>query len=167
MKNLKVIKDERGYALIEVLILVAVISILSAVALPKISNSFKVVYSRYVMQNIYSELRFLQTVARTSSFNKESVMNISIVEKIGATFIVKVSSNQYILDMTNNPIRRYNLAPNFSFEKPLSMRVTSTGTVMDKNNNNSGHVILKRGSDSCKPIIIFDSVGRIRTSLNY
>ena len=167
MKNLKIMRDERGYALIEILILIAVIAILSAAVLPKISNSFKVVCSRYIMQNIYSELRFLQTVARTANFDKENtVMNMPIVEKVGGTFSVRVVSNQYVFRMTGQSIRRYNLPPNFSFEKTLYMRITSSGTIKDNDSNNSGQVRLKRGTELCKPFIVFDSVGRIRTVNN-
>ena len=157
------VRNERGYAVIEVLFLVTVIGILSSIVIPKVDNAFKTVYSDYLMKSLYSELRFIQSSSRINSFNKDDVFNINKNDK----FFIIISSNtkrRYRIKMSDETeIRKYNLRPNFFFENDFYLTVSREGIIKEHFNKNvSDRIKLTYDSQICNPVIVFDSVGRIR-----
>ena len=165
MKKLKCIIDERGYALIEVVFLMAVIAILSATVIPKIGEGMKTAQADYLMKSLYSELRFMQTAKRITPDNKENVLG---VYKQTTSFVV-ISSNenkQYRIRFSNNEeFRKYKLPPNLSFKEDFSIKIIDEGLVSNSKSNNkySGSIVLiDNFNKQYKPFIVFDSVGRIR-----
>lgn len=161
------IMNERGYALIEVVFLIAVIAVLSAVAIPKMSNGLQIAQADYLMKSLYSELRFMQAAKRISSYQEEDVLSVS---KPTRSFIV-ISSNdnkQYRIRLDDDDeVRKYKLPSNLSFKNDFSIRMTYEGVVSNarSSNKNSGNIVLIDNlNKQYKPFIVFDSVGRIRFS---
>ena len=167
MKNKNLINDERGYALIEVIFLVTVIAILSSVVVPQISNSLKIVQSDYLMKTIYSEFRFIQATSRVTTYKKTTEET--------DIFQTNKTINKFFLDGNDKNIkityydtfRSYELPPGFYFENKFAVSASRIGIFKDlftTNSTTSSHIKLMNNSKSCKPVIVFDSVGRVRFS---
>ena len=166
---MKYLKNQRGYAMIELILVLTTISILSSVVLPNISNSFKTAYVNYEMQNLYSEMRFIQAATRICTFNNEDVFSLATKEKYDSakSFIIQkndFTKNSYALSFNNNYIRQHYIASTFSF--PHTLSISSNEKCNIKNFNNASFTLyLTKNSVECKPYIVVDSVGRIRFSL--
>ena len=159
--------NERGYAFIEVVLLIAVIAILSAAVIPKIGNGMKIAQADYLMKSLYGDLRFMQTAKRITSYKKEEIM---VVNK-STSSLVAISSNekkQYRIRFGDTEeLRKYKLPANLSFKKNFSIQMSIEGILSNANSNNehSGSIILTDNlNKQYKPFIVFDSVGRIRFS---
>ena len=161
MNNFKLSKDEKGYALIEVLFLVTVISILSAIALPKVENAFKTVYADYLMKTLYSEIRFLQSSVRISYYNDEDAFS---EKKIIRPFRINIKNEKYYVETFKDKkeLRVYYMRPNFSFERSHYHIMLSPEGILNTGIGPSNSLILTFDSKECNPKIVFDSVGRIR-----
>lgn len=161
----KILKNERGYAIIEVVLLTAVIAILSSIVLPKVNEGFKSVYADYLMKSLYIELRFMQSASRINSYSTDDVFK---VYKPFKTFRARSSNEnrnyRVRIGDSNEPVRIYHLRPNFNFERDFSFTTSPKGTLSDSrsSSSNSNHVKLQFDSKVCGSIIVFDSVGRIR-----
>ena len=161
MNRFKLSKDERGYALIEILFLVTVISILSAIALPRVENAFKIVYADYFMKTLYSEIRFLQSSMRICYYNIEDAF---YEKKKVRTFSMSISNTNYniVLPRENKVLRSYSMRSNFSFKYNYIFLSTTSEGNLNSLNGSSNSLILTFNSKDCNPAIVFDSVGRIR-----
>ena len=164
----KYLKNEKGYALIEVVFLITVIAILSSIVIPKISSELKIAHADYLMKSLYSEIRFMQTAKRMSTYKESIILPIS---KTSKSFVLVSSdkSKQFRLRMGNSEeIRKYKLPSYFSFENDFFISAKDEGIIYDSFSNSSNHIKLIDNSTNkaYKPFIIFDSVGRIRFSNN-
>ena len=159
-------QKERGYALIEIVFLVAIIAILSSVIIPKISNELQIAQADYLMKSLYSELRFMQAAQRINVYKKEDILPVNKKMK----FFILVSNNdnkRYRIRFDNSEeLRKYKLPSNFSFEDDFYLVITEGGTVSNNfTSKNSDTIRLKDNIGKFyKPFIVFDSVGRIRFS---
>lgn len=163
-----VVRNERGYAIIEVIFLVAVIAILSSIILPQINRAYQIVYADHVMKNVYGGLRFIQGANRIAYFRKEGVL--SIPKKGTSIYFNNYGKNLYKITIGDDiTLYNYNLVPTFEFERKFYMIVNGDGILhdFDAPGRTSGHLTLKRNSSNLKPIIVFDSVGRIRLTRNF
>ena len=162
VKGLKLPKDEKGYALIEVLLLTTVIAVLASIVIPKVNEGFKTVYADYLMKSLYSELRFMQSSSRINSYSTDDVFK---VHKTSKTFraVSSNSNRRYRIINIDGSIRTYNLRPNFYFENDFSFTISSKGTIKEHmTGSSSNNVKLTFDSKVCGSIIVYDSVGRIR-----
>ena len=163
--------NQKGYALIEIIFLVAVIAILSKIILPNINESMKVAKSNYLMKTLYSEIRFNQSLTRISDFNKDQVFENTA--QIYSPHVVYHNEDNFFVNRVTGKnsdlqkfLRKYYLDKNFSFETEFNMSYNSKGTLNNSlpKNSNSGHISLRYNNLDCKPFIIFNSVGRLRLS---
>ena len=159
--------NERGYALIEVVFLIAVIAILSATVIPKIGNELQVAQADYLMKSLYVELRFMQVSIKTSTYKKEDVLPTA-GKKISSFVVVgNNTKKQYRIRLNDDEeLRKYKLPYNFSFANNFFLGTTYNGTLSDSLNNKNSDTIklIDNKGKSYKPFIVFDSVGRIRFS---
>ena len=160
--------NEKGYALIEVVFLVAVIAVLSSIAIPKISNEFQTMQAEYLMKSLYSELRFMQAARRINSYKQQDEEIIQA--RNNGAYCILISSNEkkrYRLTLVyDEELRRYNLPSNFAFTDNFYIVITPIGALKEAfSGRTSGTIKLKDNSGKeYKPFIVFDSVGRIRFS---
>ncbi|MBR1728284.1 MAG: hypothetical protein IJ728_02030 [Selenomonadaceae bacterium] len=151
--------------MIEVIFLIGVIAVLAKIVLPNISNSFQVVYSNYVIKNIYADLRYVQAANKISVFNRDYKEIFYTYNKPCGIFYAR-SSNKYfgtVLRNNNNLLRENKLVKNFSFNKIGLMTFSSEG-IPNFFGSKSGHLNLIKNSSNCSPYIVYDSVGRLRLS---
>ena len=159
-------QKESGYALIEIVFLVAIIAILSSIIIPKISNELQIAQADYLIKSLYSELRFMQAAQRINVYKKEDILPVNKKMK----FFILVSNNdnkRYRIRFDNSEeLRKYKLPSNFSFEDDFYLVITEGGTVSNNfTSTNSDTIRLKDNKGKFyKPFIVFDSVGRIRFS---
>lgn len=161
-------RNEKGYALIEVVFLVAIVAILSSIAVPKISNELQIAQADYLMKSLYSELRFMQAARRTSAYKEESLLpaykNMNSLNLVSSN----INKRYRIRFGDNEELRRYNLPSAFSFEKDFFITVMDSGTLsndfLDDGYSGNIKLINNRTHKLYKPFIVFDSVGRIRFS---
>ena len=159
-------QKESGYALIEIVFLVAIIAILSSIIIPKISNELQIAQADYLIKSLYSELRFMQAAQRINVYKKEDILPVNKKMK----FFILVSNNdnkRYCIRFDNSEeLRKYKLPSNFSFEDDFYLVITEGGTVSNNfTSTNSDTIRLKDNKGKFyKPFIVFDSVGRIRFS---
>ena len=168
MYNFNIMRNEKGYAFIEIVFLVAIIAILSSIVVPKISNEFQIAQADYLMKSLYSELRFMQAARRTSAYEDKSFFPTS--KKMKSLSLISGNTNKRYSVRFNNDeeIRRYNLPPNFSFENNFFIAVMDGGILSNSvlNGGYSGNIKLinNKTHKVYKPFIVFDSVGRVRFS---
>ena len=161
----RLILNERGYAMIEIVFLISIIAIFSSLAIPNVFNSFKTVYVEYEIRNLYGELRFMQTASRIMNFNNEDIFQNAMSNKKIVYLYTNIFDDKYSLVIRSDLIRKHNLAPNFTFNNKDHVRFLNEG-IMHVDKGVRGNIFLKRNSEDCKPLIKFDSVGRIRIIYN-
>ncbi len=66
MNNLK---NQRGFATLEILLVAAIITILSTVAVPKMARILDKVCLDYELKHLYSDLNFARSIGKSSSVN--------------------------------------------------------------------------------------------------
>ena len=163
--DMKSIKNEHGYAMVEIVFLITVIAILASIILPKVSHSFQTVQADYFIKTIYSELRFIQATSRVTSYRKDKIF-----EDYNTTPSFSVTSfNPNIrVEFRDHVFRKYIMPSYLSFEQDFSITINNEGIIRNSKgkSSNSGNILLKNGSEKFKPVIVYDSVGRIRFSEN-
>ena len=150
-------KNQKGFATIEIIFLIVIISVLSAVAVPKISKIIEKVSLDYEVKKFYSELRFAQTINRSATF-KQKVFSKPVPNDQPVIFRV-YNSKSYRLERNGILVRpSHQMSRNISLERSNSMKdiYFDTNGVHDK----SGSVKIKSNVGTVK--IVFDSVGRWR-----
>ena len=153
--------NERGYAMIEVVFLISIVAILLSLAIPNVINSFKTAYVEYEIRNLYGELRFMQTASRVMNFNNKDIFKNITFNKDILYLYTNIFDDKYSLVIRTDLIRKHSLAPNFTFNNKDHVRFSNEG-IMHVDKGVSGTIFLKRDLENCKPLIKFDSVGRIR-----
>ena len=144
------LKDERGYAMIEVLLGIMIIAILTSAALSNLNNSFKTVYSNYVITSTYSKINFIRAFSRIDHPNFSEM-------KGSSPLWLYFYRRSYFFYINRQEVFKQYLSPNFSFDKahqikfmPNSMQATQ------------GHINLYYGSEVLKPAIVINNAGRVR-----
>lgn len=157
------VKNEHGYAMIEIVFLITVIAILSSIILPKVSHSLQTVQADHFIKTVYSELRFVQATSRVTSYNKEKIFG---KQNLNFAFSVTSFSPNIRVKLHNNLLRKYTMPSYLSFEQDFSINISNEGILNNSKGKNptSGSIVLKNGSKRLKPVIVYDSVGRIRFS---
>ena len=163
MENKFVIKNERGYALIEVVFVITVIAILFSIVAPKIVKSLQTVQADYFMKTVYSELRFIEATKRVAPTEDSDIFKMELQPKV---FIIKSQRQNIKVTINNETYRSYKMPSDFNFEKNFEILVSNRGIFNDikSQNKNSVTIRLKNDSKNLKPYIVFDSVGRLRFS---
>ena len=167
--------NERGFAMIEVLLAVSIFAVISLIALTNVNNSFKTVYVNHEIINLYSKMRFLQNANRICNYNQEDVFHYltpnSGNQKINIFRIESSKKNRYNLDIAGNDLDEHKLLTNFSFEDNFYIytnyeKVTSTIRNSYASNPVAFKLKILNHDEICNPVIIVDSVGRIRINDN-
>lgn len=163
----KLRRDEKGYALIEIVFLVAIIAILSSIIVPKIGNELQIAQADYLMKSLYSEIRFMQAARRTSAYKDELILPNKKMKSL--SLISSNTNKRYRIRFDDSEeLRRYNLPSSFSFENNFFIAVMDGGILSNSvlNGGYSGNIKLinNKTHKVYKPFIVFDSVGRVRFS---
>ena len=162
------VKNQYGFATLEIVMVVAIVAVLSTVAVPKMARTLDKVFLDYETKNLYSELNFARSIGKSSTFEgslfavedskhkteiwiygqnypTNSVKNRHIIKRTSVT-----RENFYIHNLTNDiklTFNKGNEILKISFDNPSRYSsFSNTLTLTSKFNRQSK--------------IIFDSVGR-------
>lgn len=151
--------SEKGFATIEIILLTLIISVLTAATVPKISKMLDKVSLDYETKKMYSELRFVQSVDRSATFDdaffSNKIPNSKTVRfQASSTFykIFREDDSQLIRPRHN---MSKNISLTFSSDKIKNFWFEPYGKV-----SANGTITIK--SDVGTRKMIFDSVGRWR-----
>ena len=155
------IKMQKGVATLEMVLFLAVITLLACVAVPKISQVFDRVSLDYETKKFYSELRFVQAIDRSAKF-ETGTFSQKINSPSGDYVFLQISpeGKNYSVIRNGRQIRRKHiLSKNISITYSNGLQKIYFDP--DGTNSKSGHVTLQTRRGSIVQIY-FDSVGRWR-----
>lgn len=158
-------KNQKGYAIIETLIFAMIISILASFAVPKVINELKVSQANYLMQSLYSEIRYVQALSRIANYERDTVFGIH--QSTYPPYVSCYNSNgSMVVRISDISVaRRYILPKNFAFHKDFHLYLSAKGIPNEMSSQKySGTITLRYNSKPMKPSITFNSVGRFRFS---
>lgn len=155
-------QNQRGFATLEIILVIMIISLLAEVALPNMASMVDVAQVEYEMKSL------LSTLDATKSLNKNSHFKPEIFEYVPELN----NARQQIYLRINYDKGTYQIVSNL--EGINEMHELPTGFAIEKNaklnnpiefdKNNDGHITIT-SRYGVKRYIIFDSVGRWRGSL--
>ncbi len=158
---------QKGLATLEIILATMIIAILASSAVPNAARLIDSVSLDYETKRLYSELRFIQEMSRSTTISDIGTGGTGIITDTGAepTLIIYPDKNYYQVFRAadeNNPIREpHYLSKGIKISSPKNkISFNSDG----KADINSNHITLTSRFGKNK-YLIFDSVGRIRASL--
>ena len=163
---------QKGFATLEIIFLVLIISILTTVAVPQASRLVEKISLDYEQKRLYSELKYCQTLSRSDSVNDVGMSGALPAVQSTAAVMHFIGGRSYEIQRSNKPIRkRYKLSNGVTFS--LNNNGNFRIQFIDENkyringSNISGErtIVLKpkvTRDNQTVPTIVFDSVGRIR-----
>ena len=158
---------QKGFASLEIIFAVVIISILATVAVPNAANFFDRVALDYEQKKLYSELQYLRTLNRTDTVNSTG-MNMAnffsskITVNQRAMLEINRDTNSYRILREEKPIREVHYFSNgvqFSKETNVPARIYFDTSGYS---NVTGASIVLASRRGVKAKIVFDSVGRLR-----
>lgn len=151
------LKNQRGFAMPEILLVAAIIAVLSTIALPRMSYILDKVYLDYELKHLYSDLNFARDLSKSVGYNPTAVGDGNYSrEKI--RFRINYKSNKTEIHCTRDG------KPDFVFNKHNLLN----GITFDKNSGikdlefNESLTITLKSQFNNKAYIRIDTVGRIR-----
>ena len=153
---------QKGIATLEIILAIMIIAILATVAVPNAVRLIDRVSLDYETKRLYSELRFIQEMSRSSTISAIGTGGTGIIkgndEKPTLKFYSEKNYYQVFKD-ADNPLREpHYLSYGVKISSPKNeINFDSDG----KANINSDHLTLTSRLGKEKKIV-FDSVGRIR-----
>ncbi|MBR1646680.1 MAG: prepilin-type N-terminal cleavage/methylation domain-containing protein [Selenomonadaceae bacterium] len=158
---------QKGFASLELIFAVLIISILATVAVPKAANFVDRAALDYEKKRLYSELQYLRTLSRTitvdsTGMHMPSFFSSKITVNQPALFDINRDTNSYRILRENKSIREVHYFSNgvkFSKETDVPTRIFFDAAGYSNVKSKSIVLTSRRG---VKAKIIFDSVGRIR-----
>jgi len=149
--------NQRGFALLEVIFVTAIISTLALVAVPKFNQTLDKLTLDYEMKRFCNTVEFISSMNRTASYNPEVFSNKIASGKDIVNLEIADDGKSY---QPGNKLYKNILPTGFSIEPTDKIVFSPSGR-----HNYSGTItITSRLGDTAE--IIFDSVGRWRGSRN-
>ena len=145
-------KNQRGLATLEVILVIMIIAVLVTVALPKASRMLDAVRLDYEMK------KFLSTLDFAKSLNKNAYYQPEIF--VGNISGDNANALQIILSNTSYSLKRKGIIIHEPYNLPEGFSIQGINPIYFSQSNN-GHVTLT-SRQNFNRYIIFDSVGRWR-----
>ena len=159
---------QKGFATLEIILVLLIIGLLMSVAIPNAQRAIDRAALDYETKNLYSDLRYLQSISRSGKF-----LNLGMGERsfsFGDNPYMQISTeyNTYQLLRGNVPIREthrmqngISITTNFS-KKDTIIIFDSTGKATNAGGSALSGTITLTSRYGKPETIVFDSVGRIR-----
>lgn len=162
---------QKGFASLEIIFAVIIISILATVAVPNVANFVDRSALDYEQKRLYSELQYLRTLNRTDTvlstgMNMANFFKSKITVNQRAVLEINSETNSYRILREEKPIREVHYFSNgVQFSKETDVPTRIYFDTSGYSNVTSASIVLtsRRG---VKSKIIFDSVGRLRGGKN-
>ncbi len=160
-------KNQRGFATLEIILVVGIIAIFSTVALPRMRIILNKVYLDYEMKHLYSELNFARSIGKSSTFNSGIFQNFDNSGSGNIEFWLyskyysnKSARNRYQMmrpAVTSSPNYRHNLSNDIELEfehgdSLLKLNLSNLG-------NSKTFTLNSKSGDNA--YIYIDTVGRV------
>ena len=152
---------QKGFAMLEVILFMAVTAILATIAVLKIPQVLDKVYLDYETKRFYSEVRFVQAANRSARFDEEIFsQNFNGVSYDNIILSIAPNQKSYSVKRGTSSIRKiHRLQKNMTISYDPGLQ--SIYFSPDGTHSKSGHVTLKTQRGTAVNIY-FDSVGRWR-----
>ncbi|MCX7770520.1 MAG: GspH/FimT family pseudopilin [Proteobacteria bacterium] len=148
-------KEKRGYTLVEILIVIAIISILSAIAIPNFSRYREIYVTKGEMQKIVSFIN----LAKSASLKYNDQIGLIFPAGNGITVTMFIDSNRNnALDNGETVLNRLVLDSNLTHQtnNPVYIGIPPTGIIVGSNTT----LTFKYGNQTRR--IVVSGYGRIR-----
>ena len=159
------IKTQKGFATIEIILILLIISILASSAIPKISRSLDIAQLNYEIERFISEFYFAKSASKNSGFNPTIFSsNFTAANDVGKNIKFIVETENYQTNYNRDLIRDiHKLPPNFKISRPNNLHtiIFSQG----KRDGVSGTYTFTSAQNKSWYINL-DSTGRDRASRN-
>lgn len=132
------IKNQRGIATLEIVLVVAILGTLSAVAVPKMARIVDKVCLDYEMKHLYSDLNLARSIGKSSTFDSGIFQLADSQQKIELWIYGKYYSNA-------NAKNRYQIMRTSLSSSPYHRHKLTNGIELDFNHSNT---ILKISFDN-------------------
>ncbi|MBQ7705001.1 MAG: hypothetical protein IJT73_06220 [Selenomonadaceae bacterium] len=165
------IKNQRGFAVLEIILIVGVIAIFSSVALPKMKITLDKVALNYEMKHLYSELNLVRSIGKSSTFNGGIFPTMQDAgHKVEIWLYSKNYSNESARNryqimrtsLTSTPYYRHNLTNgiNLEFSGGYYLKEIDFSNLGDSQK----FTLISKFGD--KAYVKIDSLGRVRGTYN-
>ncbi len=157
------LKNQRGFATLEIILAVSIIAIFATVAVPKMARVLDKVYLNYEMKRLYSELNFARSLGKFSDY-KVSVFTGGDYKREPVFMRIYYNLNKYEilrnLEMGTAVISQHNLQNGITFSNNSGLEDIKFDNP-SRYSTGSNTITLKSQFDD-SAYIIFNSVGRWR-----
>lgn len=121
LKKMSRFKNQKGFATIEIFLVVMIIAILSGIAIPKIAQVLDVAQLDYETRRFVSEFYFAKSLSKSSNFEPEFFSGVTLG---GNSLYISVSSRSYYTeDGTKIIHERHFLPKKFSIKRGINVPV--------------------------------------------
>ena len=160
---------QKGLATLEIILAIIIIGVLVKVAVPNAAQILDTAALDYETKKLYSDLRFVQEMNRSSTISAAGMGNTNLLASSGNYIILTINraENSYQVSNGTKSLREPHY---FSYGVTVKLENSNDATIKiyfdtdGKANINSNHITLTSRLGK-KKYIIFDSVGRMRSSL--
>lgn len=152
--------NQKGFATIEIFLVVMILAIISGVAVPQIAKMLDVAQLNYETKRFVSEFYFAKSLSRSAHFEPE----IFYMQPITNGEVVKfsVANRSYEIKTSKNSIReRYFLPKNFKISRNLPMDL-----LFEDGRNTDGGTYIFTSPQNFSLHVVKDNQNRIRISKN-
>ncbi len=152
---------QKGFATLEIIFAVIIVAVLTTCALPNAVRMIDNVALDYEYKRLYSELRFLQAVSRSTSVS-DAGTGKNFASTVSPVMKISPDNLSYQIKRGNDELReahKMHYIANLDFTGKVYNEISFDDT--GKSNVTSNSIILTSRLGKSKKIV-FDSVGRIR-----
>ena len=167
--------NERGVAMLEAVIVTAVIGILATIVLPKLDRALDEVCADYEIRNLHTLTHYAQSASRTLQYNTfgfGALKNHSF-KYFGLVILNGVNqTNSYKIRELGNVAVPKRLKPDHFLERDFKLMLSGVGSTMQfgldgKSASSGGSITLNKGTvgkDSAVRYLVLTQYGRVRIS---
>ncbi len=147
---------QRGFATLEIIFATMIIVVLVTCTLPNVEHAVDRVALDYETKRLYSELRFLQAINRSGTFNAKGTGRTDLGTPNAP--LMEININSYQILRGTDALREAHYMQNIKSIATPTENITFDDTGQS---NVNGSIILTSQFDK-QSKIVFDTVGRIR-----
>lgn len=164
---------QRGLATLEMILAIMIIGVLVKVAVPNAARILDTAALDYETKKLYSELRFIQEMGRSSTIDDKGMGGTNLLGNNGGDHVlltIKRSENSYQVSRGTKPLREphnlsYGVTVKLENSNDAIIRIYFKSDGKADINDKNGDTLTLTSRRGKKRYIILNSVGRMRASL--
>ena len=147
-------KNQRGFATIEIILVVMIISLLSTIAIPNMARMIDIARLDYEMKIFLSQVDFVKS-RNKDFYYKTEIFDPYNFEEISHPIFINVTENFYEFKQSTEILYTHDLPQNFS------MKIFGLDNPIDVSEGKGGHIIITSRLGE-KRYVIRNNAGRWR-----